>query len=197
MKMSADKNPIIKDAKPNANAGKKGWLSYGASNYYRIAFLEFLDTTVHLVFTVFTKFVFAARDGLLSFLSMLQSVFLIPLDFLLIIAHSGLTFIQKDIVQRKKKKWTTGSTEEGTETAIDLKQKLDAFQNVHIADLNNTRKLFWTGEPLSIRSMFIVKDGDSNEPALSFLSGQSRTFSDPPIVVDEKHSATKQGIYSG
>lgn len=140
--------PVIRQFEPEPNHDVQGF-----SHYYRIAFLDFIQTANNLLFTLVAKFVFLVRDVLVFFISIAHSLFLIPLDFLLILTHIGLRYVQRDVVEAKMKKWKISGINEN---------QLKVAQVSQIADLNNARRLFWSGDPISIRGILLMNE-DMNE----------------------------------
>lgn len=146
--------PVIRQLEPEPTHYGEGF-----SHYYRIAFLDFIQTANNLLFTLIAKFVFVVRDVLVFFISIAHSLFLIPLDFLLILTHIGLRYVQRDVVDAKMKKWKIDDSNE---------TQLKAAQVSQIADLNYARRLFWSGNPISIRSILLMNENMKelcNEPA--------------------------------
>lgn len=190
------------EEKPTAKKNVKGnWLaSKTASKYYRVAFLDFLDTTTRLVFTIITKLVFTTRDVLSNVFMIFQSGFFIILDFVLILTHSGLTFVQRYIVQRKQEKWRVAS-QDGSTSANLLQERLDAFQNSQIVDLANTRNQFWAGEAISIRDLFLLNSRSSfeNKEDTAINQEYSSTASGDrvrvPTIKSIEQSLVEQGMY--
>lgn len=163
-------NPTSTTDKPlsgvQGDSKRSFFLANKASSYSKIAFLEFINTAIPLIFNLLTKLVFVARDGVMCLMAVVHSVFLIPLDFLLILAYSSLTFIQKDIIEKKKKKWSAKDNS-GSKSAQEFNNQLDAIQKSDLANLNYTRRLFWTGNPISLRNHFLM-DGGNNQPEQVF-----------------------------
>lgn len=135
---------------------KRSFLSrIGLTQYYRISFLEFIDAATNVIFMLVTKFVFMARDVVFCLMGFAHSIVLIPLDFILILTYTALAFIRRNILTRKQKKWAASEDMFDNERANALRKHFKAHSKVNAEDLSNTRKLFWAGNTISIRSMFI------------------------------------------
>lgn len=158
-----------------------------AAQYYKVAFVEFTTTATRLIFTVITKLVFVARDAVICLMELFHSVFLIPLDFFLILSYMGLTFIQRDFVERKNRKWNNAA--ENSDTANELDGQLDAAHKSDIADLNYTRKLFWAGEPISLRNKLLNDRQDATNVAPNFVTRYNRVSSGPLLRIPSSTSA--------
>lgn len=132
---------------------------------YRMACVDLLENFTRIIFRVIVKVVFFIRDMISGTLSLLYSSCLIPLDFILIFAHSTfLNWAYKLLDNRRAKisKATTDDTqEESSDDGISLgkyvsdKQNLTEHKYNSLEKLTETRFLFWTGKPISIRAYFM------------------------------------------
>lgn len=165
---------------------------------FQIAFVDFLEHVLQIIFTITTKLVFLVRDILINTLGILYSICLIPLDFILIIAHSTLLHFVYRILDNKRTKLAEGESlkaggemvgkENGKDnqiTATDLvlaraavrEKRYSQWQQKELGNLATTRSLFWSGQPLSIRAAFMDYFQMSNNN-----SNENQVIDDHPLV---------------
>lgn len=132
---------------------------------YRMAFVDLLENLTRIIFRVIVKVVFFIRDMISGTLSLFYSSCLIPLDFILIFAHSTfLDWAYKLLDSRRAKisKAAADDTQEGiSDSGISLEKPVPDKENLtehkynSLEKLTETRFLFWTGKPISIRAYFM------------------------------------------
>lgn len=131
----------------------------------KLVVLDFANAAVRFGYTVAAKLIFGMRDLVIYTIAIVHSAVLIPLDFLLIIFHSAAAFVQKELLAKKREKWTsatgaTNNSEHGTtKTTNYQKNNKDArffeAQFVQISELDYIRTQFWAGEAMSLRNVII------------------------------------------
>lgn len=136
---------------------------------FKLSMVDFFEHVFRIAFTVTAKIVFLVRDFLIHTLSILYSTCLIPLDLVLIVAHSTLLHLAYRILDKKRAKIATANetvaaAKAGAETdpkgaVLERARHRDVRhaerQQLELENLAATRNLFWSGKPLSIRAYFM------------------------------------------
>lgn len=173
---------------------------------FRLAFVDFLETFLRVIFTIITKIVFLARDIIVNTMSAVYSACLIPLDFILILTHSIFLHLSYRILDKKRTELTDteSSSVLKTDVGANSEENLSNLENevLHakaaarklrsaeqqkkeLANLAETRKLFWSGKPVSIRASFMDRFQDDNK-----LETGITEKADPSDKIEDAHFYT-------
>lgn len=171
------KNPIVSTfvvntTKKATTFAYKKVNSSSAFISFKLAMVDFFEHLFRLAFTITTKIVFLLRDLLINTLNILYSAVLIPLDLILIVAHSTWLHFAYRILDKKRTKLTE---QDPSIIPKEEEKRRIQRQNQELADLTTTRTLFWSGKPLSIRSYFLdfmgsrINDDDNDVEGSPFI----------------------------